>query len=100
MSINWNKPLRIIDLPDEKVIYIQQLDNLAEPVHLIKVNNQTIAVYDDGVLPGEDKPWLENISEWRIVATSKGSFSSKEDAENVVAGFLNKSRWDIECVET
>jgi hypothetical protein len=99
MSIDWTKPLRVIEFPSWEVIYVQQLDNVSEPVHLIKVDDQTIAVYSDGVLPGEDIPWLENIPEWKIVATSKETFSSKEDAENTVAGFLGKAKWDIECIK-
>lgn len=99
MSINWDKPLRIIDLPDMEVIYVQQLDNVSEPVHLIKVDDQTIAIYSDGVLPGEDTPWLENIPEWKIVATAKQTFSSLQDAEDAVDNFYNKSQWDIECIK-
>lgn len=100
MSINWDKPLRIIDLPDMEVIYVQQLDNVSEPVHLIKVDDQTIAIYSDGVLPGEDIPWLENIPEWKIVATAKQTFSSLKEAEDAVDNFDNKSLWNIECVKT
>lgn len=102
MKIDWKKPLRIVDIDDLEVIYLQQLDNVSEPMHLIKVGEQLIAIYGDGVLPGEDRPWIENIPEetWKIVATSKETFSSKEEAELAVSGFLGKTKWDIECVKT
>ena len=99
MSIDWKKPIRIIDLTDLEVIYLQQLDNVSEPMHLIKVNEQMIAIYGDGVLPGEDRPWVENIPEdkWQIVAIAKETFSSLQEAEDAVDEFRNKSQWNIKC---
>jgi hypothetical protein len=99
MSIDWDKPIRVINFPEWEVTYIQELDNAAEIVHLIKLDDQTIAIYNDGVLPGEDTPWVENIPEWKIVATSKETYTSRKEAEDAVYGFGNKSSWDIECVK-
>lgn len=101
MKIDWKKPLRIVDIDDLEVIYLQQLDNVSEPMHLIKVGEQLIAIYGDGVLPGEDRPWIENIPEetWKIVATSKETFSSKEEAETVASSLMFKNNWTIESVE-
>lgn len=101
MSIFWKKPLRIVDLHEAKVIYLKRLDNVSETVHLIEVDGRVMAIYDDGVLPGENCPWIENIPEdqWKIVATSKKTYSSKEEVEKDLSTMLFRNNWDIECVK-